>query len=207
MKKIAIIISTLIIIFLIGIYYILSSDSYSEANWGRKMMASYNANHQNNATSTEKKVSPTFSDEVIANLFSCAEDKSDSDGVKMTKGQNGTYGCKTSLTTEYITSITHGDINNDGYEDALVEEGHCGASCGTSIYAVLNQKNGVGKLIGVNIDSLVSSGASQTYIKSISIKDGVISIKANGFKDSANRNDLVTKNFRFDGRTLIEIKG
>lgn len=154
----------------------------------------------------QKENASSLSDELIANLFSCAEDKSDSDGVKMTKGQNGIYGCKTSLTTEYITSITRGDINNDGYEDALVEEGHCGTSCGTSIYVVLNQKNGIGKLIGVNIDSLVSSGAGQTYIKSITIKDGVISVKANGFKDSTNWNDLVTKNFRFDGSKLIEIK-
>ena len=167
----------------------------------------YRFNTTSTTTTTRIEENSSLSDDVIASFFSCAEDKSDSNGVKMSKGQNGSYGCKTSLTTQYITSITRGDINNDGYEDALVEEGHCGASCGTSIYAVLNQKNGIGKLIGVNIDTLVSSGASQTYVKSITIKDRVISITANGFGDSANWDDLVTKNFRFDGSKLIEIKG
>lgn len=157
-------------------------------------------------TTTQNVVGSTLSDDVIANLFSCAEDKSDSEGVKMTKGEKGSYGCETSLITQYITSITRGDINNDGYEDALVVEGHCGASCGNSIYIVLNQKNGIGKLIGVSIDKHISSGASQTSIKNITINDGIVAITANGFKDSSNWDTLVTKEFRFDGSNLIEVK-
>lgn len=107
----------------------------------------------------------------------------------------------------FISLIAHGDINNDGYDDAIVEQGQCGATCNISFFAVINQKNGTGKSAGlVTTDLIESSGSHTTDIQKITINNGIITMTGQGFKGSSDWNVVATKTFRVQGNTLVEVK-
>ena len=147
-----------------------------------------------------------LSESKIVGYFGCSDDSPGSTStIKMTRTENGTFGCKTEATTEFITRIVRGDLNGDGYEDAIVEEGHCGASCGIGLILIINQKNGEGALFSGDFKSLVTSGAGQTGIQSISIENGTVSIAAYGFAGSKNPNEVVTKKLKLEGSRLVEM--
>lgn len=99
--------------------------------------------------------------------------------------------------------LAKGDINGDGYEDAIVQKVSCGASCGVALMAVIRNTDGTTRALGAAFPLLVTSGAAKTEVKSVSIQNGIITITANGFKD-IDWNVLTTKNFVFEGGKLVE---
>jgi hypothetical protein len=77
-----------------------------------------------------------------------------------------------------ITSITKGDLNGDGQEDAFITQRTCGGSCGQTFLVALNQGENPLRLIYVVLENYEAGGAGQYGIKDIQIINGVISIKA-----------------------------
>ena len=96
-----------------------------------------------------------------------------------------------------------GDINNDGYGDAIV----CNGSypCESNLTAILNPKDDLTKpLIYVNFSpSYVGSGENETDIYNVSIKDGVVSLTGFGILDCVNVTEQEL--CKPDDRTVTEI--
>ena len=118
--------------------------------------------------------------------------------------------------------VARGDINNDGYEDAVVQTVSCGASCAFKLSVVFNQGNGTAKLyVPANPDGAFEpiyngSGASKSQLTNISIKDGIITLTGNGL-DCLKPNTeaaciekewdtLKTFKFKFDGKNVVQVK-
>jgi hypothetical protein len=118
--------------------------------------------------------------------------------------------------------VARGDINNDGYEDAIVQDMHCGASCSIGLLVVFNQQNSSVKLFTPEKyetfePAYMSSSAAKSQITSVSIKDGIISLTGYGLSCGGDRTkdtDLCTEekwrvlktvNYKFDGTNLIQL--
>jgi hypothetical protein len=83
--------------------------------------------------------------------------------------------------------VARGDINGDGYEDAIVQDFHCGASCSINLLVVFNEKNTSAKLFKPARDedetfgpSYMSSSAGKSVISNISIKNGIVTLTGKG---------------------------
>ena len=79
--------------------------------------------------------------------------------------------------------LAKGDVNNDGYEDAVIQEVFCGASCAVQLKVVLNNKNINATLINdaTFAPAYNSAGAAKSEVDSVSInKDGIITIVGKG---------------------------
>jgi len=112
-----------------------------------------------------------------------------------------------------------GDINSDGYEDAIVEEIHCGgASCSVGLQIVFNEKNSTARFFEPtpyqNFEpSYKGSSARKSELTSVTIKDGIISLTgkglACGFQDIFCQDEewhmIRTVNYKFDGKELIQL--
>ncbi|MES2623539.1 MAG: hypothetical protein V4576_04005 [Patescibacteria group bacterium] len=82
-----------------------------------------------------------------------------------------------------IVLTAKGDLNNDGFEDAIVQELWCAASCGKTFVAILNV-GGKTKAFDVTPPDITLAGYKQFSINEIDIQDGVVGILANnGTKD------------------------
>lgn len=121
--------------------------------------------------------------------------------------------------------LAKGDVNGDGYEDAVVEEIHCGASCSISLQVVLNQRNINAKLLedknypDTFSPAYVSSSAAKSEVTSISIKNGVISLTGKGLACSSSNaewnseeycteekwNVVKTVTYKFDGVNIVQL--
>ncbi len=141
-------------------------------------------------TMVTSKVDFSLSDEVINDILK-GESAASSNWVDIDLG---------------FSEITKGDINDDGYEDALFIVTSCGASCGSSLGAIINQKNGEGKNISINSEKYIRpSSAMQTGITDIQISNGTVSITANGFIGEDDWDESVTKKFKVENNALVEI--
>lgn len=100
-----------------------------------------------------------------------------------------------------------GDINGDGYQDAVVSATSCGASCGNNLDVIMNDKNGSAhKLPGIEFPGYKIAGALQTSLKSVSIGDGIISVTANNFEGDGEYSIIEaaeTRNFRLIGNKIV----
>jgi hypothetical protein len=80
--------------------------------------------------------------------------------------------------------VARGDINMDGYEDAVVQTTSCGASCGSSLFVVFNVKDESTKVYvsqtGAFESAYNGSGAAQSVLSSVVINNGVITLTGNG---------------------------
>ncbi len=151
-----------------------------------------NAKIVNKEPVIENKANYSLSDETIKKIF-----------------ERGTF---IEIKGEFVKSgmgfseMTRGDIDSDGYEDVLYIATSCGASCGSSLGAIINQKDGSGKDIVINSEKYIRpSGADQTGITDMQINNGIISITANGFIGEEDWDKSVIKNFRVEGGELVEI--
>ncbi len=116
--------------------------------------------------------------------------------------------------------VARGDINNDGYEDAIVEQVNCGASCSVDLQIVFGDQNSVAKLFvpveyGNFEPSYVGSSAVKSEITNISIKNGIISLTGKGLgctppetnkqctQERWNLERTVT--YRFNGREVVQL--
>ena len=100
--------------------------------------------------------------------------------AEFTKNDQGKYEAISEQTqsSSYINSITKGDLNNDGIEDAFVWGTGCGASCGSFFIVVINHNENLVDSFSVSPEDFVMSGAAQYAVKDISIDSGIISINA-----------------------------
>ncbi len=95
-----------------------------------------------------------------------------------------------SLTDEQFTNISEdpeakvlarGDINKDGFEDAIVAETFCGASCSVNLAVVLNQENKKTMIIENNrFEGYTAGTALQSDVQEVTIENGTISITGRG---------------------------
>lgn len=111
--------------------------------------------------------------------------------------------------------LARGDLNNDKYEDAIVQEVSCGISCGVDIIIVLNERNKTARrLKGEDyFETYNSSGAGKTQLQRVEIKDGIISLIGKGFLDPNQENpydvdfEIVTKTtYRLKKNKVIRLK-
>lgn len=120
------------------------------------------------------------------------------------------YGSNKYLSTETnsgsrldLSSFGFGDINNDGYEDAVFVEHNCGVSCSVNLSVALQQPDGALKIMEVGGVPIEPLGAGKTDIQSIVVKDGKISITARGFSDAPSYDPAIKEIFTFDGKRFI----
>lgn len=95
-----------------------------------------------------------------------------------------------SLTDEQFTKtsedpeakvLARGDINGDGFEDAIVAETFCGASCSVNLAVVLNQENKKTIVIENNrFEGYTAGTALQSDVQEITIENGTISLTGRG---------------------------
>lgn len=80
--------------------------------------------------------------------------------------------------------ITKGDINKDGFEDAIIEASYCGASCSFSFYIVLNKGNNSFDLLEDSVsdfeNGITFSSAIKSSIDNVKIENGIIYISGYG---------------------------
>lgn len=95
-----------------------------------------------------------------------------------------------SLTDEQFTKtsedpeakvLARGDINKDGFEDAIVAETFCGASCSVNLAVILNMDNKTTKTVDEGrFEGYTAGTALQSDVQEITIQDGTISITGRG---------------------------
>ncbi len=115
----------------------------------------------------------------------------------------------------FIDKIHRGDINQDGYVDAIVETGSCGASCSSGISFVLNDKKGSGIAVkDVKFpNAFLFSSAGKTSFKSITVSSGIITISSDNFCVAAPTDTFCggpefragSMSFRLEGNVLVEV--
>ncbi len=159
-------------------------------------------------TAPHQKIGSSIPDEKIISLFNCGG-KGEGQ-VSMFKNEKRLYVCPESEHGSlWIEKIVRGDINGDGYEDAVILSGSCGASCGISFTIALQKSDGSVEEINPNLEKITTSGAARTGIDDIEIKNGIISITGGGFEDSAWVTNVgwakETKQFILVGNVLSEV--
>ena len=95
-----------------------------------------------------------------------------------------------------MISVAKGDLNNNGYEDAVIADLWCAASCGTQFIVVLNNASMFNKpeidipedfsriqSFEISPEEIQTTGAGQVTIKKVEIKEGLIFIT---FEDKNN---------------------
>ncbi len=102
-----------------------------------------------------------------------------------------------------VNSITIGDLNNDGLEDAVVHVTVCGGSCGSQFDAVINGPTTRDIRL---LPDFTTVSAAQVSVKNISIDQGIISIKY----VAPNRGDGAptpeeTRVYKLSGETLVRV--
>lgn len=116
--------------------------------------------------------------------------------------------------------LARGDVNSDGFDDAVVEEVSCGASCSLAIQLVINIKGQRAVLIKDSrypdsfASAFNSSSALKTEIQTVSIKDGKIFITGKGIacgglkpEDVCSErkwNLVKTAIYQFDGTNIVQ---
>ena len=126
------------------------------------------------------------------------------------KLEDGIYKGQGSGFTSSLDKIVKGDLNGDGYEDALILHYECGGSCGFGFDVVLNQKNGKAKLIsGIETPGIIMAGAAADVVKTISIDvNGMITInldKRNLSDPNGATSNNVTYKYKFSNNSLVKI--
>jgi hypothetical protein len=151
-----------------------------------------------------------ISDEAILNSLQTILGRPGSKGFSAVKIVKETGGCFVKPTDEMgsfgLCDVARGDLNKDGYIDAVGIYTSCGASCGTQIAAVINNKDGTGTLHFLKADSIVTSGAGQTGVYRLYVIGDNIAVLGSGFKiNDSQENSINYVKYRVDGDNLILI--
>ena len=111
--------------------------------------------------------------------------------------------------------LAKGDINGDGYEDAIVQEVVCGASCSVNLAVVFSDENSNVKLFKptkyANFEpSYRGSSAVKSEVTNVSISNGIISLTGKGLDcgkvcDEAHWNVVKTVNYKFNGQDIVQL--
>jgi hypothetical protein len=114
-----------------------------------------------------------------------------------------------------VDAIYKGDLNNDGYSDALVWVGSCSTDndCAHGLRVVLNNKNGAGiEMTNLRTQDTISGwSGSSTVFDFVKIENGIVSITSSSFYSSgdwktATKLPRQTKKFQLQGNQLVEVK-
>jgi hypothetical protein len=124
--------------------------------------------------------------------------------LQFTKNTQGSYESSSTLGgSDYINSITRGDINGDGMQDAFVYWTHCGASCGSSFTIVINKNDSSASALDVIPEGIVISGASQSSINKVIINSGTITINADIYQMGGTASNL-DLTYKLVGSNLVK---
>lgn len=157
-------------------------------------------------------------------------DKKTSEEVVNTQVEVATTTKPTSLSDDAFKSVLEdpeakilakGDINGDGFEDAVLSEMYCGASCSTSLQAVLNENNKTAKLLKNknNYDTFspayVGSSAAKSSVSEVKIENGIISLTGIGLQCTPAGSEeacteekwsvVKTVTYKFDGTNIVQL--
>jgi hypothetical protein len=151
-----------------------------------------------------------MSDEAIINSLETLFGKPGQKGFTATKVEQDKSGCFSKSTDKMgsleLCHVERGDINKDGFIDAVGIYTSCGASCGTQIAAVINNKDGTGTLHFLNADSIETSGAGQTGVYSLYVIGNDIAVLGSGFKIKGSQDNSINYvKYRVEGDNLILI--
>ncbi len=116
--------------------------------------------------------------------------------------------------------LARGDINGDGFEDAVVQEMHCGASCGVNLAVIFNDGKGGTRPLGSEYSTFApafyGSSAVKSDVKEVSIKDGIISLTGNGLDCTSQDFTVIcteekwnvekTVTYKFDGTRIVQLE-
>ncbi len=124
------------------------------------------------------------------------------------------------LTDEQLIGVTEddegkvlarGDLNGDKFEDAIVAETFCGASCSVGLAVILNHENKSAKLVeNTHFDGYTAGTALQTDIQEVTIENGIISITGKGLDcglDCVEErwNEVKTLKYQLHGNEIIQL--
>lgn len=126
---------------------------------------------------------------------------------------------KTAVGNSATRVLAKGDINSDGYNDAVVEEMHCGASCSTSLQLVLNIKGEKAFLFkdknypDTFAPAFKASSVIKSEVNSVEIKNGRILLTGKGLACTSKPEDVCTDvkwnlvktaTYVFDGTNIVQ---
>ena len=158
-------------------------------------------------TNTQAAANTGLSDRAIVDAFNKTLR-----GTFLTKGSDGTYSKRSDSGFLGLDSFIKGDINGDGYEDAIVLDTHCGASCGTGFSALINNKDGTAQLIPINFENsnldIQTSGAAQGEFKALSIDKQVVSIQVTTYSADPGQNatpHTTIRHYKFENNSLVRV--
>jgi hypothetical protein len=161
-------------------------------------------------TNIENQDHKSLTDEAIVNIFNVEPKGSEIPNYKFKEYKKGTYSTAEQGGTgegyNWISDFIRGDINSDGYEDAVIEDGSCGASCSSNRIVILNNKDGTAREIRNGFDVIVPSSAAQSSIEKVSIDNGVISLTGYGFADVKDWHTLETAEYKLEEERLVRIQ-
>ena len=119
---------------------------------------------------------------------------------------------------EHGKVMARGDVNGDDFEDAVVQEVHCGASCGVSLNIVLNDHDQSAAVFkptkGESFEpAYKSSSATKSEVTTVGINDGIISLTGErlacgpfGLYCEDEASHIVrTIKYKFDGKSIIQL--
>ncbi len=110
-----------------------------------------------------------------------------------------------------------GDINGDGYQDAIVQAVNCGASCSVDLVVVLNQNNTSTKLIAPTFSpAFMSSSAAKSNVTNVTIADnGTVSLTGQGLACTPSGSEapctqdkwsvVKTINYKWNGAAMVQM--
>jgi len=147
---------------------------------------------------TNQTVSQQLSDIAIISAINKLE------GIQFKQNAQGTYAATRPGGQNYtINLITKGDLNGDGFQDAVVSGLGCGASCGSTFIVVINKNGNSTGAFFVDPGGFVMSGANQYGIKNISINNGILTINANIYNGASTT--VLPLNYKLVGENLVKI--
>jgi len=116
--------------------------------------------------------------------------------------------------------LARGDIDLDGTEDVIILNIQCGASCGVSLFPVLNKN---GKAVRINspeenfAPAFYGSSAAKSEVPDVTIKNGIITLTGPGLdcmKSTTKEDDICTEEkwriaksvtYKFDGKNIVQL--
>lgn len=151
-------------------------DSDTYINWGEVYSTA-------TSTSVSKVQGKTLSDKDIDNAIIA---ESNTDGVILKKKDANEFDLINGHGALNIFNIAKGDLNGDGFEDALVLGNRCSDSCDITLTVILNHNTTL-ESFNLNPYGIKNAGAGQATFKNASIRNGIIYITFNTDADSKDK--------------------
>jgi hypothetical protein len=99
--------------------------------------------------------------------------------------------------------LYRGDVNMDGYEDAIIMSASCGGSCGRVVLLYLNQQGN--DLKGLPFDEklgIKTSSANKTELGNITVQNGIITLP----QDRFDGRGFVSYRYKVENDTIVPLE-